>query len=354
MRFKRVTASILAGAMALSVALTGCGSKVNGEAVGATLNGKEISVGLMNFMARYQQAINDATYAMYMGGQISLDMYKQQVTQEEKKDDGTVIPAKTMEESIKESLVDNIKTMYLLEEHMADYKVEITEEELTAMDEAAKKFMKDNSKKAIKQLGATEEYVREMMRLYTIQYKMQEAIYDATDVTVTDEEAKQRTFSYVQVSTKSGKDDNGNSVTYTDEQKEALKTEMEELAKAAKTDFDAAIKDHGDTVSTNSYGSDGSSLGEEVTKAADALKEGEISDLITTENYYYIIRLDSEFDKDATEKKKESMINQKKADAYKELCDGYKEAATFELKEEEWAKVKFDRLFSIKQEETGK
>ena len=92
-------------------------------------------------------------------------------------------------------------------------------------------------------------------------------------------------------------------------------------------------------------------MDENVIKAADGLKEGEISDLITTDEYYYVIRLDSEFDEEKTAAKKESLINQKKSDYYTEVCDGYKEKATFEIHEGNWAKVKFDRLFGAPAQE---
>lgn len=346
MKVKRLTTCLLAGAMALSVALTGCG-KIDADAVGATLDGKEISLGFMNFMARYQQMSYDSYLLSYYG----TEMWSQTVTEEEKDDDGNVTkPAQTMEENVKESVAENIELMYLLEAHMADYNVEITDEETAAIEEAAKKFMSDNSKKAIKQLGATEEYVKEMLRLTTIQQKMYDAILEASTVTVTDEEAAQRTYSYIQVSTTSTTDSDGNSVDLTDEEKGQLASDMEEYAAAAKEDFEGAAKEKGYTVSTQSYGSD-NTLDEKLVAAADALKEGEISDLITTDSNYYVIRLDKEYDEEATAEKKESLLTTKKQEEYDSICEGYMEDAKFELNEEEWAKVKFNRLFSVASDE---
>lgn len=339
MKFKKLTACILAAAMTMSVALTGCGgSSIDANAVGATLDGEEISLGFMNFMARYQQAISDASYIAYFG----TEMWSTEISE-----------GVTMEDSTKESVANSVETMYLLEAHMADYGVEITEDELTAMETAAKKFMSDNSSKAIKQMGASEEYVKEMLRLYTIQQKMQDAIYEATEITVTEEDAAQRTFSYVKVSATSTTDSDGNSVDYTDEEKTALAAAMAEYAAAAKEDFDGAAEENEYTVSTYSYGADESSMDEAVITAADALKEGEVSALITTDDNYYVIRLDSELDEEATATKLESLISKQKSENYTAVCDGYKEAATWELNEEAWATVKFDRLFGVASEEAA-
>ena len=336
MKVKRLTACILAGAMALSVALTGCG-KIDANAVGATLNGEDISLGFMNFMARYQQVLGDATYIAYFGtGVWSMEVEE----------------GKTLEASTKESVVESIETMYLLEDHMEDYGVTITDEELSAIETAAKKFMSDNSKKAIKQLGATEEYVKEMLRLHTIQQKMQDAIFAASKVEVTDEEAAQRTYSFFRVSATKATD---GTTDLTDEEKEKLASDMKDVAAAAKEDFEKAAKDKEYTVSKNSYGSD-TTVDKNVIEAADALKEGEVSDLILDSNeaYYYVLRMDSEHDEEATAKKKESLLKTKKQEEFTSICDGYKEEAEFKLNEDEWAKVKFNRLFGIASEEENK
>lgn len=320
MKIKKIAASVLAVAMMLSVALTGCSTtgKINADATGATLNGKEISLGFMNFVARYQQAMSDLSYLSYFGA----GMWTMEMTE-----------GVTMEQSVKEEVLTSIQTMYLLEEHMADYSVTLTEEDMAAIEEATAKFMSDNSKKAINQLGATEEYVKEMLRLYTIEHKMREAIYAATTVEVSDEEAAQRTFSYFRMDIPEGADT------------ASLLATAEELAKAAKDDFEGTAESNEYTVYDYSYGADEAYMDAAVIAVADELKEGEISGVITTEDYYYIIRLDSEFDETATADKKESMIASKKAEEYQAICDGYIAEATFDVNKDEWATVTFDRLF---------
>lgn len=330
MRLKRLTAFVLAGAVALSVALTGCGSSIDENAVGATLNGEEISLGFMNFVAKYQQAISDLSYLSMFGPK----MWSTELTE-----------GVTMEDSTKDSVLTLIEVTYLLEDHMGDYGVEITQEDTEAIEAAAKQFMADNSSKALRQIGASEEYVKEMLRLLTVQWKMQNAVYEASEATVTDQEAAQRTFSYIRVSTTSGTGEDGAAKEYTDEEKEAFAAEMKTIAADAKENFDGVAQEKGYTVSSYSYGEDESTMDEAVIAAADALKEGEISDLITTDSYYYVLRLDSELDQEKTEEKRISLLEKKKQEEYTALCDGYKEEADFEVNQEEWDKVKFNRLF---------
>lgn len=337
MKAKKLVPLMLAAALGVSV-LAGCGNTIDGEKTGATLDGEEISLGFMNFMARYQQAVYDGSYMPYFG----TDMWSQDLFGE----------GSDMETSVKSQVAENVETLYLLEKHMADYKVEITEDELAEMDKAAEQFMEDNTDAAIKQVGATKEYVKEMLRLNTIQVKMREAMDAEVDTEVSDEEAAQKTFSYVKVSSTSTTDEDGETVEYTDEEKEALKAEVEEFASNAKDDFEGAAETAGYTVSTYSYGADEDSFEEAVIEAADELKDDEISGVITTDESYYVVHMDSTFDEEKTESKKQEIIEERQSDHYTEVCDGYKEDVKFELNEDEWAKVKFDDLFTIKQEET--
>lgn len=320
--------------------LTGCGNSVDGNKTGATLDGQEISLGFMNFMARYQQAIYDGQFSSMFGtGMWSQDVFG----------DGT-----DMETSVKKNVAESIEEFYLLEKHMADYKVEITDEELAAMDEAAKKFMEDNSKQAIRQMGATEEYVKEMLRLNTIQSKMRQEIDAEVDTEVSDEEAAQKKISYVSVNSKSTTDEEGETKEYTDEEKKDIEEQVKTFQKSAKDDFKKAAEDAGYEVSEYYYGENDESytLDDAVIEAANKLKDGELSEVITTDESFYVVHMDSTFDEEHTESKKESIVQDRKNDHYTEVCDKYKEDIKYELNEDEWAKVKFDELFTIKQQES--
>ncbi len=337
MRARKLLPLLMAAVLGVS-ALSGCGNSIDAGKTGATLDGQEISLGFMNFMARYQQAIYDGNFASMFGQ--DQDIWGQNFFEED-------VDSET---SVKKSVADSIEEYYLLEKHMSDYKVEITDEELSAMDVAAEKFMEDNTKSAINQLGATKDYVKEMLRLTTIQSKMRNAIHAEVDTEVSDEEAAQKKISYVQAAINSTTDEEGNKVDYTDEEKAENKQKIETFQKSAKDDFEGAAETAGYTASTATFGDNDESytLDDSVIEAAKKLKEGEISEVITTDDNYYVVRMDSLFDEEATENKKNSIVTDRKNDHYTEVCDKYKEGVKYEINEEEWAKVKFDELFSIK------
>lgn len=365
MKLRKFTAPVLASVILAAAAMSGCGNGIDKNAVVATLDDQEITLGFANFMARYQQASYDSYYIGWMGEDMwSKDIYGN---------------GSTFEEDVKTEIINNIEDLYVLANHMEDYNVEITEEDTAAMEKAADEFLANNSKKAISQVGAEKDYIVEMLRLQTIQDRMYEAIIADVDTDVPDEEAAQRTFSYVQVeratasqqgtadgetegesSTADGETEGESSdnnataqqaLSIMEEVQQA--TEVKVFADEAATDFESAAEDAGYTVRTASYGSaedTDSSFPEEVLKAADSLKEGEISGLIQTDSNYYVIRLDSEFDEDATESKRQSIISERRSEKYTDVLDEYKNDVKWEVKEDVWKKVKFDELFTMTEE----
>ena len=130
MNSRKITALLLSSAMALSV-LTGCGG-VNKDKTVATLNGEPVKLGVANFAARFGQAGADDFYTAYFGKNVwTSDLYG----------NGT-----TGQDNFKDSVMDSLEDMYVLQLHMDEYNVSITDDEKAAITAAAAQFMEDNSK----------------------------------------------------------------------------------------------------------------------------------------------------------------------------------------------------------------
>lgn len=350
MKIKKITTLFLSGFIAASFLLSGCQKQLNANDTVATLNGTEIKVDLANFMAQFQAVTYDSYYSSTLGS----DMWDKDLSGK----------GKSLQEEVKDGILDQIETDYLLEKHMKDYNVSISEDEKKAMAAAAKKFMDDNSAVGIKQMGATEDVVKEMLRLRTINAKMKAAIIASSDVTVTDEQAAQRTFSYYPITLPTtpatdetvGTKDSSESATKktskakTDsteskkQQEEALKSYAQTVAEAAKTDFDGVAAKYKLTKSTFSYGKDESSYSfdQSVLKAADTLQDNQISDLIETKDKtYYVIRLDSSYDKAATETKKQQLLTKKQNDYFDSICKKYKKEAKWKVDKKVMSEITF-------------
>lgn len=338
MKFRKIVAMMLTAAVLSSSAVTGCGSAVDTSAAAATLDGREISMGIANLMAQCQAAQMEGYLLSYYGE----DMW----SQDSGSGDGL-----TMAESLKDSVMENLQDYYLLDAHTGDYDVSLTDEEKDAITKAAEKFIADNNSDTLKAMSATQETVEEMLRLYKIQAKMRTAITDTIDKNVSDEECAQKTFSYV----KFDKSDDSSADTTAQETPSDPKADAEAFLKDA-DDMESAAEKAEYTVSKCSYGAgdlseddNSTSMELDVLKAADKLKDGELAkDLVETDSAYYVIRMDSTDDKDAAETKKNSILSQRRNEKYDEVLEGYKEGCKWEINEEAWEQVNFDELYTIK------
>lgn len=331
MRKTRFAALMLSGVMAASI-LAGCGG-VNKDAVVAVFDETEVPLGVPNFAARLQQAYSDDMYNYYFGG----SAWDQDLS-------GTGV---TTQEEVKNSVMDAMFELYTLDAHAQEYGVTVSEEEQTKIAEAAAAFLAANSKEAAEELGADTGVVEEYLRLLTVQAKMREAIIADTDTNVSDAEANTSAYSYVRISKTSYTDADGNTAEYTEEELQALQDTVKAFAaEAQEKTLEEAAEAQTYTVSTGTFTAEEDSLDEAVLAALKALDEGAVSDVIDTENAYYVVRLDAKTDAEATEATRESIIREREDALYEEVLTGWQETHTWEVKEDVWKEVKFDRLFT--------
>ena len=311
---KRTAVVTLAGVLSAGM-LTGCGSKtLDGTKTVATVDGTDIPLGVVSLYAREQQKQTTAMYLSYMG---SADNIWDQTADEDS--DETY-----GDQAVKNSL-ESIEKMYVLKEKAADYDVKLTEDDEAAIAEAASQFMAANSEGTIKELAVTEDQVKTLLELQTIQKKMYDPVVAEGNITVSDDEANQTTFTYVSIST-SGDD-------VTDEDKEKKKEQAQEILDKMKEDPTADMSEvaqgvdesysavQGNFTTKESEDEDEDSNGEaypdEVLTVLRGLKDGEVADnIIETDTGYYVVRLDKINDEDATASKRESLQNSKESTYY--------------------------------------
>nr|WP_296092984.1 peptidylprolyl isomerase [uncultured Dorea sp.] len=316
-------ALILAMAGILSTSLTGCGS-LKDDAVVVKAGDTEITAGVANFYARYTQAQYETYLSGYLGGD---DMWSKNAS------DG-----KTYEESIKDTLLDDLKNMALLEEHMDEYKVSLTKADKKAVNDAAKEFDKANSKKVKDKISASKENVKRTMTLMTIEQRMRKAIVADADVKVSDEDAAQKRMQYVAFDYSSS--------DASDDEKAQVKQKAEAFAEGAKKadDFEAYATGQGAEAKTATFDSDSVNPSAEVVKAADKLGEGEVTGVIEADGGCYVAKVTSLMDKTATETKKESLISDKQDKYYKKILKKWKKEEKITVHKGNWNKVSFTKL----------
>ena len=426
-RLKKIAVIGLSACLALGM-LSGCSKKetFQADAAAITVNGDEISAGLVKFATHYSQALMESMYKMYMGVEdpMDSDIYGN---------------GSTLGSMIKDDVVSTLERLVLAEQKMSDYNVELTDDEKAAVTEAATRFMDENGEEVLNQMGATQEVVERYLTLRLIQSKMEPQMSADVDTEVSDDEAAQRKIRYTlfraeteaETESETGTEAESSSEETTEAVAEAgtegetsVETEAETAAmteektvktkssaetetetaseaasEAAETetgseaateasetetetetetedpamvaakaealakaeDLIAKVKDGEDfetasaevdkdaTCSTLTFGSDSTSVVEGLITATEGLDDGTLVETpIEIDSGYYVAQVISKLDREATDKQKETIIEQRKSDRISELYTEWKDAAEITEDSDILAQITFD--FSLTQE----
>lgn len=334
---KKLILFVMAGMLAVS-SLTGCGSIKDSDVV-LTGKSENITAKEANFYARYVQAQYETYYGSYLGD----DMWSTEIEE-----------GKTYESNVKKSLLKQLKYMLVMKEHMSDYDVELTEDEETAISDAAKEFVEANEESSADKVSGDQDTVEKVLTLLTVQQKMEAAIEEDVDTNVSDDEAAQKSMDYVLFSYTTT-DDDGNSTDLSDDEKTAMKEKATAFAEGAKTaeDFSAYATEQGQSAQTATFDSDSTTPDADLIAAADALGEGEVTDVIETDSGCYVAKVTSLLDREATDSKKESIISERKSDLVESTCKAWVKEDGVKANKKVWKKISFtDLSVSIKQVDT--
>ncbi len=352
-KMKKGLAVLAVVAMAAG-SLTGCSSKIDCEETVATIGGEEVSMGVASMYVRYQQAQMYYMYGVYYGMTDIFDQIYDTETYE------------TYGEIMKGDLLDSFRNLLILRDHADDYGITLSEEEWAEIDTAAAAFIEANGEEVIESIGTCQEDVAELMSLYAYQIKVREAMLADVDREVSDEEAAQSKLTYVRFSLAGTEtDEEGNTIPLTEEEMEAINDKAEAVLVKIRTQDDVAAADMealamevDESLSAVEYTYDDEEtyLDADVLAAVEGLKEGELVDevvMASDGSALYVVRFDSELDRDATDAEKENIIGQREQEVYQEMLDTWVEETDFQIVEKVWDELSLNdsQVFTFAEEE---
>ena len=325
---KALVVASLCASMALG--MVGCGSEsLDGSQVVATVGEKEMTLGEANFLLRYQQVQTESYYESLLG---ITSLYEQDLYGR-----GT-----SYGYEFKNEVMGQLQEYYIAEEKAADYGVVLTEEEKASITEAAAAFLAANDDYVKEQMTADQATVERVLTLMTIRSKVAAAVKAEADVTVTDEEAAQRGFSYITVS--KGSDD----TALTEEEVQSYKEKLAAVAESVKAGnaMDGAAVEQGMTAYAGTYG-EGTDVyyAEDMIDALNGIKEGEVTEIIETESELYLATVTAELDEEATANRKETLISTAQTEYYNSLLETWMAEYEVTVNENVWEQVVFDRSY---------
>ena len=323
-RFGKKAALLAMAGVLTAASVTGCSGAIDAEATVVTVGKEKVPLGVVNFYARMMQGQYETYYAGMMG------TTAEELWTQDAGDD------KTYEESV--------KNMYLISQHSGEYEVVLTEDEKEAIQKAAEQFDKDNKDESKEAVSGYRKDIEKYLELMTIQSKMSEKMREGVNEEVSDEEAAQKSMEYVYFSYTST-DESGSVTELTDEEKAKAKSTAETIAERAKAgeDFAAVAAELGTEVQKTAFDAKSTSPDAALIEAANALAaEGDVTGAIESDAGVYVAKLTSLLDREATDQKKASIIEERKQEQYDSLLKKWRKETDIKVDKKVWKKVDFE------------
>lgn len=335
MQLRKRAAMAAAAAALAATTITGCSGSLDTEAVVMTVGDEEVTLGVANFYARMTQAQYETYYLSMMSSNgmtmTAEDMWNQEYEGE------------TTEQTTKDGLLESLQNMYLISQHAEEYGVSLTEEEQDAISEAVAQFDEDNTDEAKEAVSGYKKDIEKYLELVTIQSKMDSPMREGVDEEVSDEEAAQKAMNYVFFSYTTT-DESGNSAELSDDEKTALQTTAQNLSERVKAGEDMAdvAEESSATVQEATFDGESTTYDADLIAAADALEEvGDVTDVIETDSGLYVVQLTSLLDRDATDARKDEIVEERRQEQYDSLLEEWRDATEISVDEKVWNKIDF-------------
>lgn len=264
--------------------------------------------------------------------------------QQEAADDG-----RTLEDMLKGDVMSLLTELHLLCAHADEYEVQLTEEEQIVIAERAQNFMESNTPEVLKAAGAARDSVECYLSRNELAGKTAEEIQNAYEPELDEDMARVGKLTYCLFSVRGTYDLEGNHTPFTEEEIAEIEQEAREFAARAQElgDISAAGEETSHTV-IDAYFNDSRDGGAhpEVAEAVRAMAAGQVSDVIETEDGWYVVQRVSDYDESATADNMEAMLQQAREEYLQELETRWKEETPLVIEQEVWDTVRVEEMLT--------
>lgn len=338
MQKKKVMAVLLSAAIAASV-FTGCGTDKtkdykNTDTVMFIDKNNKIDYATACTYTRMMQA---ETYS-YMQSMLQrfnssaadVDMWSQSLedTDEDSK------KYKTYGEQFKGNTLDSLKSLLLDKLYGSkEYEVTFTDDDKKKCESVADEFIEKMSKDDLKAMHASKKTMMNVLELMTYETRVKNAIESDVDTKVSDDEAGQSTFSYVEIKKKDAK-----------KKEKKIKSLIKKVE--AGTDISTAASNAGFTVQSVTFTTadpEYDEYGKEMLKRVSKMKDGECDSYKDAKGNTIILYMQNVNDESATETKKDDIISDRKDKAYDDKLDEWKDKKKITVNKDAWNSIKTDK-----------
>ena len=241
---------------------------------------------------------------------------------------------KTYGEQFKGNTLDSLKSLLLDKLYGSkEYEVTFTDDDKKECESVADEFIEKMSKDDLKAMHASKKTMMNVLELMTYETRVKNAIEADVDTKVSDDEAGQSTFSYVEIKKKDAK-----------KKDKKIKSLIKKVE--AGTDISTAASDAGFTAQNVTFTTadpEYDEYGKEMLKKVSKMKDGECDSYKDAKGNTIILYMQSVNDQSATETKKDDIISDRKDKAYEDKLDEWKDKKKVTINKDAWNSIKTDK-----------
>lgn len=241
---------------------------------------------------------------------------------------------KTYGEQFKGNTLDSLKSLLLDKLYGSkEYEVTFTDDDKKECESVADEFIEKMSKDDLKAMHASKKTMMNVLELMTYEARVKNAIESDVDTKVSDDEAGQSTFSYVEIKKKDAK-----------KKEKKIKSLIKKVE--AGTDISTAASDAGFTAQSVTFTTadpEYDEYGKEMLKKVSKMKDGECDSYKDAKGNTIILYMQSVNDQSATETKKDDIISDRKDKAYEDKLDEWKDKKKVTINKDAWNSIKTDK-----------
>ena len=248
---------------------------------------------------------------------------------------------RSLEQNVKDNALARlaqIKTMNLM---ASSYGTTLTTEEVEIVGEAAREFYDSLNETEKSLMEVDYDTVFNAYTEYAMAQKLYGYIIKDINPEVSDDEARTIKVQHILIKTYA-KDGTGKKIPYTENSRRKAKEKAEEAYALAMegADFDELIRTYGDNeIGTISFGK--GEVDPVLEENAFNLSNGQISEVIETEDGYVILKCISTFDKAETDANKLKIVEEKRKEVFGEQYNVFVDSLTRHLNQKLWDQITF-------------
>lgn len=253
---------------------------------------------------------------------------------------------RTFGDIIKDEIMKQIMEVKIICNQAAELGITLSEEELSDARKLAREHYSGLTMTDKEKYFFTQELLVNVYNDNMLAEKVYETVTLNVNTEVSDYEANQRTLQHIFVRNYKLNDEGKREEISADEKLQAYEKLESLREKALETEdfYSLAESNTEDKVIENTFGRMNLPEGypEEFTRAVFSLKTGEVSNIITTAEGWYLIYCVNEYNKDATISLKESIIEQRRSDMFSELYTKWSADYDIVVNSETWKSIRYE------------